>query len=465
MSYNRLQTLWKERILGGNRIWRYLLSLLLVALATALCELVVWEFSPTNLIMIYMLAVVVSAVYLGRGPAILSAFAGVLAFDFFIVPPIFTLSVADTEYLLSFASFLLVGLTISYLTAQVQEKARSAQRREMETAALYALSRDLTIIDEIDGICSVLATHIQSILQCEVYFLLPGFEEYSSNHNKPTSIDVSEFTEVSSWVLQNQLPAGKDSNHFASSRGYYIPMITSLQPIGVLVLQPDDLLGQLTIEQLRLLEAFARQAALAIEHVHLAEQVSQIQLMQATEKMQDALLNSISHDLRTPLVSITGALSTLDEQDSNLDDETRHSLVETAREEADRLNRLVGNLLQMTRLEAGAMHVAMEPADIEDLIGAAIGQIEDRILERDIQISIPPNLLMVPLDFVLIVHALGNLIDNALKYSPAGSPIEVEVMQPGQEVQISVLDHGVGIPPGDLTHILTNSIASSIQNR
>jgi len=453
MALIQLQTLWKNKILEGAQIWRYLLSMLLVAIATALSALVVWEFSPTNLIMIYMLAVVVTAIYLGRGPAILSAFAGVLAFDFFFVPPIYTFSVADTEYLLSFAGFLLLGLTISYLTAQAQEKALSAQRREAETAALYALSRDLTIIDDIDGICSTLSTHIQSILKCEVHFLLPGFEAYSSSHQKLTSVDVSEFTAVSNWVLQNQLPAGKGTDHFPAARGYYIPMITSLQPIGVFVLQPDDLLGQLSVEQLRLLEAFARQAALAIEHVHLAEQVSQIQLMQATEKMQDALLNSISHDLRTPLVSITGALSTLDEQDILMDDETRRSLIETAREEADRLNRLVGNLLQMTRLEAGAMHVVMEPTDIEDLIGAAIGQIEDRILERDIRISIPPDLPMFPLDFVLIVHALGNLLDNALKYSPPGSPIEIEATQVEQEIQISILDRGVGIPPADLTHI------------
>ena len=453
MALIQLQTLWKEKILEGTQIWRYLLSLLLVAIATALSALVVWEFSPTNLIMIYMLAVVVTAAYLGRGPAILSAFAGVLTFDFFFVPPVYTLKVSDTEYLLSLAGFLLLGLIISYLTAQVQEKAQAAQRREMETAALYALSRDLTVIDDIDGICSILSTHIQSTLKCEVYFVLPGFEEYSSGHQKLTSIDVSEFTSVSNWVMQNQLPAGKGTDHFPAARGYYIPMITSLQPIGVLVLQPDDLLGQLSVEQLRLLEAFARQAALAIEHVHLSEQVGQIQLMQATEKMQDALLNSISHDLRTPLVSITGALSTLDEQDSLMDDETRQSLVETAREEADRLNRLVGNLLQMTRLEAGAMRVVLEPVDIEDLIGAAIGQIEDRIADRDIQISIPPSLPMISLDFVLVVHALGNLLDNALKYSPDGSPIGVEVSLLDREIQISVLDRGVGIPQDDLTHI------------
>jgi|MudIll2142460700_1097286.scaffolds.fasta_scaffold17275_2 two-component system sensor histidine kinase KdpD len=453
MSRLQPRTSRKEKDPGGAKIGRYLLSLLFVAIATILSELVIRKFSPTNLIMIYMLVVVVSAIYLGRGPAILSALTGVLAFDYFFVPPIYTFTVADSEYLLSFAGFLLLGLTISYLTAEVQAKAQSAQRREAETAALYALSRDLTIADDIKTIYTALSTHIQQTLKCEVDIYIPENEKLPENHHIQGSIDDSEFTMLSNWVLQNQQPAGKGSNHFPAVEATYLPMITSLRTIGVLVLKPKDPLDQLTAEQLRLLEAFASQAAFAIEHVQLAEQSRQIQLLQATEKMQDALLNSISHDLRTPLVSITGALSTLDEQDASLDDETRQELVETAREEADRLNRLVGNLLQMTRLEAGAIRVVLEPADIEDLIGSAIGQVEDRLAERDIQIMIPPDLPMVPLDFVLIVHALGNLLDNALKYSPESSPIEIEARQLGQEVQISILDRGVGIPPDDLAHI------------
>ena len=453
MSYNRLQTLWKERILGGNRIWRYLLSLLLVALATALCELVVWEFSPTNLIMIYMLVVVVAAIYLGRGPAIVSSLAGVLAFDYFFVPPVYTLTVADTEYLLSFAGIVLVGLTISYLTAQVQAKVETAQIREAETAALYAFSRELTIADDVDAIVVALSTHLQQTLKCDLDIYLSADGHSVPEQRNPDMIGASEFTTLTNWVLQNQVPAGIGSDHYSTASAVYLPLITSLRTIGVLILFPKYPLTSLSAEQLHLLEAFASQAALAIEHMELAEQSHQIQLLQATEKMQDALLNSISHDLRTPLASITGALSMLDEQSASLDDVTRQNLVETAHEEADRLNRMVGNLLQMTQLEAGAMHVDFQPVDMEDLIGAAVGQLEDRLSDRDVQIRIPPNLPMVHLDFVLIVHAMGNLLDNALKYSPPGSPIEIEVRQAEQEIQISILDRGVGVPPGDLAQI------------
>jgi two-component system sensor histidine kinase KdpD len=223
--------------------------------------------------------------------------------------------------------------------------------------------------------------------------------------------------------------------------------------LGVLGVQPKEPSRQLTADQRRLLQAFASQVSLATERVQLAERARQIELLQATEKLQNALLNSISHDLRTPLVSITGALSTLATQDHDLHNDARRSLIETAYEEAHRLNRLVSNLLDMTRLEAGAMRVARELTDVQDLIGSALGQIENRLADRKVHVDASPELPLVPLDFVLVVHALVNLLDNALKYSPEGSPIDIQAKIDAGEVQISVLDRGIGIPPGDLSRV------------
>ena len=175
------------------------------------------------------------------------------------------------------------------------------------------------------------------------------------------------------------------------------------------------------------MDAFADQAALAIERGRLAEQVQQADLLRAADKLQTALLNSISHDLRTPLVSITGALSSLAQEPNDLDAAARRSLIQTAHEEAQRLNRLVANLLDMTRLEAGAMQVKREPCDVEDLIGASIGQMEERLAGRTVTISVPDGMPMIPVDFVLMAHVLTNLLDNALKYSPSNSPLEVQV--------------------------------------
>jgi two-component system sensor histidine kinase KdpD len=202
-----------------------------------------------------------------------------------------------------------------------------------------------------------------------------------------------------------------------------------------------------------LLAAFANQAALAVERAQLAEQARQAHLSQETEKLQTALLNSISHDLRTPLVSITGALSSLREDQNALSDAARRSLLDMAGEEADRLNRLVGNLLNMTRLEAGAMRLTVEPADVQDVIGSALEQVNDRLGDRVMAINTSSDLPLVPMDFVLMVQVLVNLLDNALKYSPPDSSIELRAHCSGAYLLIEVADQGVGIPREDLKRI------------
>jgi two-component system sensor histidine kinase KdpD len=437
----------------GVHFLRYLGALLLVAAATGLSSLVTLEFSPTNLVMIYLLAVVLAAVYLGRGPAVFASFSGVLAFDFFFVPPRLTLTVADTEYLLTFAGFLIVGIVISYLTAQVREQVDVAQRREAETYALYALSRDLATADDFKAVLAAVTTHVEQTFGRDIVIYLPEGDRIQA-HGRTAKVDNGESDrEVVAWVFQNSEPAGRGTDQFVSSKARYLPMKTSQGTVGVLRVKPKEPGRQLNVDQRRLLQAFADQASLAIERVELAEQARQIELLQATEQLQNALLNSISHDLRTPLVSITGALSTLSMQNHDLNDEDRRSLIETAYEEANRLNRLVSNLLDMTRLEAGVMRVARELTDVQDLVGAALGQIENRLVDRKVHVEISPELPLVSMDFVLIVHALVNLLDNALKYSPDGSPLEIQAQVDGNEVQISVLDRGIGIPSGDLSRV------------
>ncbi len=201
------------------------------------------------------------------------------------------------------------------------------------------------------------------------------------------------------------------------------------------------------------MEAFASQAAVAIERAQLAEQARQAQVLQAAEQLQTALLNSISHDLRTPLVSITGALSSLQEQDAQLDEASRRGLIENAREEAERLNRLVGNLLDMTRVEAGALRLRLEPSDVQDVIGSALAQLDERLGDRRVNVRVPEEFPLVPMDFALMTRVLVNVIDNALKYSPPGSPIDVEAKLPAGQLEIEVSDRGLGIPAEDLNRV------------
>jgi two-component system sensor histidine kinase KdpD len=233
----------------------------------------------------------------------------------------------------------------------------------------------------------------------------------------------------------------------------YQPLKTMRGVVGVLGVKPIDPDRHLTRDQLRTLDAFANQIALAIERARLAEQARQTEMLEITEKLQTALLNSISHDLRTPLVSITGALSSLANDQIILDESARRSLIETAGEEADRLNRLVGNLLDMTRLESGAMRFKQEACDIQDLVGSALEDLGQRLGNRSISIDIPPEIPLIQLDFVLVERVLVNVIDNALKYSPADTPIEIKAHAAGAFMEIEVADRGTGIPPEDLTRI------------
>jgi two-component system sensor histidine kinase KdpD len=234
----------------------------------------------------------------------------------------------------------------------------------------------------------------------------------------------------------------------------YLPLKTAQGVVGVLgVGKPGTAESDLTPAQRRLMEAFANQAAQAIERVRLAEEARQIKLLQAAEKLQNALLNSISHDLRTPLVSITGALTSLDEQSDSLDEENRRSLIVTAREEADRLNRLVGNLLSMTRIESGAIKLHMEPGDIQDVIGTALEQLGARITNRKVPVDVPLDFPLVPMDFTLTVQVLVNVLENAVKYSPEYCAIEVSAEIVDGKARIKIADRGEGIPPEDLARV------------
>ena len=404
--------------------------------------------------MVYLLAVVISAVYLGRGPSIIASGASVLAFDFFFIPPRYSFSIRDTEYLLTFTGLLLVGTVISYLTVQVREQAQAAQAREVQSTSLYELGRDLTAIVGLDAIAQTIITHISQTFNRDAAIFLP--EEDGSlkvRASSPALAIADNELAVADWAFKRGQIAGRGSDTLPDASMRYQPLQTASGIVGVLSIKPSDSSHYLTPDQRRTLDAFANQAAIAIERARLVDQARQTEILEITDKLQSALLNSISHDLRTPLVSITGALSSLAEDSINLNDATRHSLIETARGEADRLNRLVGNLLDMTRLEAGAVRVQTEPCDVQDVIGSALEQLEARKEDHPINVNISPELSFVSMDFVLISRVLVNVIDNALKYSPSGSPIEIEAHPASGYVEIEVSDRGIGIPKEDLSRI------------
>ncbi len=438
-----------------HRPWRrYLWSVLLVAGATGLNAIIGRQISPTNLVMIYLLTVVIAAMYLGRGPAILASILGVLAFDFFFVPPFLTFVVADTEYIITFIGLFTVGVVISYLAVRAREQAETAQNRAADTTALFALSRDLAIADGFDAVIEAITTHIEQAFQREVVIFTNGNDQGLQAYSRqPDSTPNEAEMAVALWAFEHGESAGRGTDTLPAAQSRYMPLKTYTRIVGVLGIRPKDAASYLTPDERRLLEAFASQAALAIERVQLAEKARQAELLHATERLQTALLNSISHDLRTPLVSITGALTSLQDGGVVLDDEIRASLIETAREEADRLNRLVGNLLSMTRLEGGAMKVIISPGDVQDAVGAALEQLKDRVAGRPVQIAIPDDFPLVPMDFALMVQVLVNVVDNAIKYSATESPIEIETRLDGEWASLTIADRGIGIPEDDLFRV------------
>jgi two-component system sensor histidine kinase KdpD len=443
-----------------HRPWRrYLGALGLVAAGTLLGWPVHTVVSPVNLVMIYLAVVVIAAFYLGRGPAVLAAGLSVLAFDFFFVQPRLSFTVSDTEYVLTFAGLFVVGLVISSLAARSREQAEAARRRERQAVALYELSRDLAGARGLEDILQVVIQHIGQTFGRDAAVVLPAGDSLQPRALSPgLSLDANELA-VAEWAFRQRQSAGRGTDTLPAASLRYLPLTTARGAVGVLGVKPADPDSLLTPEQRRLLEAFASQAALAIERAQLAEQAREAQLSQATEELQRALLNSISHDLRTPLVSITGTLTTLEEGDASLDEEARRSLITVAREEAERLNRLVGNLLEMTRIEAGALRPLPEPCDVQEVVNAALDRLGDRLQGRPVAVDVPE--VLAPMDFVLMAQVMVNLLDNALKYSQPGTPISIdarttaEAADGGRDgvLEVSVADRGEGIPPEDLERV------------
>jgi two-component system sensor histidine kinase KdpD len=434
------------------RWWRYLLGLALVALSTLLGLAMRPHFSPTTIIMIYLLSVVVSAFYLGLGPSILVSILGVLVFDFFVIPPYLTFAVADTEYVFTFIVLLVIGIVVSYLTSRVRRQSRVARQREVETATLYALSRNLTTTIELEATVQAIISSARETFGRDAVIFLPdpkNKEPLKPHAESPNLIIDKNEVAAAVWSFQHQKTVGQGTDTLPNAKALYLPLNTPRGVVGVMALWVSDTTSQLTIEQTRLLEAFADLAAVAIERTQLAEEARNAQILAATEKLQTALINSISHDLRTPLVSIIGVLSSLREEGMGLDDAARRNLIQVATEEAEKLNHLITNLLDVSRIEAGAIRISRQSSDVQDIVGVALEQSGN----RPIKIDIPAELPFVSVDFGLIVQALVNILDNALKYSPPDSPIDISGRQVAQQVEIVVADRGIGIPPEDLQRV------------
>ena len=431
----------------------YAASLALVAAATILCELLRPFLAPTNMVMFYLLAVVIASVRLSRKPAIATAFLGVLAFDFFFVPPRMTFAVADTQYLMTFLGLFVVGVVISTLVARSKERAEVMRAREVHTASLYYLSRDLAASVDIDAVLRAVVRNVEEALNAQVVILLPEGERLDIMATSEGLTLVMKEQAVADWAFRNNHPAGRATDTLVSADLIYLPLQTPASVVGVMGVRLESEPAYHSQDNRRLLDAFATQAAMAMERIRFSRQAEQAQILQARENLERALLNSISHDLRTPLVSVTGVLSSLKEEGAHLSEKARRELLETACGEAERLNRFVGNLLDMTRIEAGAVRLNFEPCDVQDLIGCALAALELRLGSREVSFKMLPTMPLVPMDLVLMTQVLVNLLENSLKYSSSGSIIEVVASTETSWLLLEVADRGPGVPDHDLKRV------------
>jgi two-component system sensor histidine kinase KdpD len=433
-----------------------LLAIVMVGAATGLSALLRGFFDPTNLVMIYLLTTVLAAVFLGLGPSILVSILGVLLFDFIFVPPYLSFAVDDIRFFFSLIALLAVGIIISYLTSQFRRQTQAAWRRERQTSALYALGRDLAVSNDLESYIKAILKRTRDTFENETIVFLrdPQNKGFLKPYIGNPDVKINENDNAAAlWAFQHQKIIGHGTDTLPNAGARYFPLITARGIVGVLALLKPEETPELTLEQERLMEAYTDLAAVAIEGIILAQESRNTEVLIAGEKLQTALLNSISHDLRTPLVSIIGALSSLQEAKIKLDESAINKLVQVSRQEAERLNRLITNLLDESRLEAGAIKINSQPSEVQDLIGTAIEQLGDRVSAHSIQINLPADLPFISVDFALIVQVLVNILDNAIKYSATGSNIDIKGYPAGKMVKIEIADRGIGIPPQDLEHV------------
>ncbi len=436
------------------KLLSYLGSTALVALAVGIGTLLDQTLAVQNLALVFLMAVMIAAVRGGLANGIYASVLAALSFNFFFLEPRYNFTVRDPESVVALVFFLGVALVASNLAAAVQRQAAAARQRAKTTEDLYLFSKKLAGTGTLDDVLWATAFQIASMLKVRVVILLPEAGEIVVKAGYPpddTLVDAD--IAAAKWAWEHNRPAGRAADTLPGAKRLYLPLKTGREAVGVIGLDNDRQGPLLTPEQQRLFDALADQAALAIERVQLVSDVDRARLAAETDRLRSALLSSISHDLKTPLASIMGSAGTLKDFHGNLDDTSRLELLSTVIDESERLNRFIVNLLDMTRLGSGTMEPNYALHFPGDIVGTALGRAAKMIASHKIRVSIPQDLPMVRVDAVLLEQVLFNLIDNATKYAPEDTVIELRGWSDGDRISLAVTDEGPGIPVDDLERI------------
>jgi two-component system sensor histidine kinase KdpD len=377
-----------------------------------------------------------------------------LCYNVFFIPPLYTFTIADPKNVAAFVFFALMAALVSNVAARVRTQALVAIGRARTTESLFAFSSKLSSVATLDDVLWATAYQIALMLKVRVVLLLPEGGSIAVKAGYPPEDTLGEADLAAArWAWESNRPAGRGSENLPGAKRLFLPMRTGRGAVGVVGIDTDKPGPILTPDDRRLLDALMDQAALAIERVHLVEDMEGARRTVETERLRSALLTSISHDLKTPLASVLGAASALRDLPEKLTADERADMLTTIVEEAERLNRFIANLLDMTKIEAGAISANISPHDVAEIVGTALQRASRILAQHKVEVDIAADLPMLGIDAVLFEQAIFNLLDNAAKYAPANTTIRVRAWGERESVYLQVLDEGDGIPPGDLEHI------------
>lgn len=412
-----------------------------------------------NIVMFFLLTVVLVAVRLGRGPSVAATFVGVIAFDFFFVPPRFSFAVSDLQYLVTFAIMLAVGLITGHLTANLRYQAHVASHRESRSRALYEFARELSGALQTEQIFDTTRTFIQRTFRAKATLLLPD----DAGHLQPPPLAPGEISKASpisalehiyepdmgiaQWAFDHAIPAGIGTDTLPGGSFFYLPLVAPMRTRGLLAILPENRRWMLIPEQQRQLDTFATLAAIALERVHYIEIAKNVLIRMESERLRNSLLSALSHDLRTPLTSLVGLSDSLAMSRPPLAPPQRE-LAEAVRDEAIRMSSLVSNLLDMARIQSGEVKLNLQWQPFEEVVGSALHVSRSQLTRHQVQTRLARDLPLVRFDAVLIERVLCNLIENASKYTPAGSHIIITAEVKAQFLEVTVSDNGPGLPQG-----------------
>jgi two-component system sensor histidine kinase KdpD len=432
----------------------YAISTTFVAAALGVALLISQFVDLDNISLVFLAAVLASAVQYGAGPSVVAALLSVLCYNFFFLPPLYTFTIADPANVIALFFFMIVALLTSSLTARTRTQAVIAQKEAKTTGELYVFSKKLAGIAKLDDLLWATAHQIALMLKVEVVILTAEGESVAVRAGFPPEDELDDADLAAArWCWDHNQPAGRGSDTLPGGKRLFLPLRTGRGVVGVLGINRKAPGPLFTPDERRLLDALADQAAVAIERTQLAEDIDEARVLAETERLRSALLTSISHDLRTPLASIIGTITSLRSFGKLYDEKTRDEMLATAQDEGERLNRFVANLLDMTRIDSGAIELRREMIDLSDVVGSALQRCSKVLADHRVAVTLAPDLPMFPLDFVLMEQVLVNLLDNAAKYAPGGTTIEIEGRRDNGAVVIEVRDEGPGIPLDDLERI------------